>query len=273
MSGDEDIAVITGGASGIGLGIAKTCVKRQMEVIIADIEKTALDVALKELRRMGGNVRGVLTDVSKAGEVEALSDFVFSKHPAIHFLFLNAGVNVRMPLWEHSINDWQWIIGVNLMGVIHGIHYFVPRMIEQEVESHLITTASIMGLMSGMDAYSMTKHAVIALTEALYGQVRNRTKKLHVATFCPEFVQSKILHAERNRPEDLKNEMDIKSPEVLANLEAMRTMNKMGISPEKAGELLFKGVENKDFYILTKKNTRIKKNIESRIKQILNAFE
>ena len=269
----EHLAVITGGASGIGLGVAKRCIHRKMKVIIADIEQDALDNAVGILNEKGGEVEGILTDVSKADQVKALSEKVFQMHENVHFLMLNAGVNVRKPLWEHTIRDWNWIIGVNLMGVIHGIRYFVPKMIKQEVESYLVTTASIMGLMMGMDAYSMTKHAVVALTEALHGQVRTRTKKLKVSVFCPDFVQSKILYAERNRPKELQNEEEYKSPEVSANLETMRKMNAMGMDPEDAAKILFRGLEKGDFFILTNKHSRTKKNIDTRIKQILEAFE
>ena len=273
MEKKEQIAVITGGASGIGLGVAKVCIQRNMKVIIADIEQEALDNAVEILKESGGEAEGILTDVSQPKQVKRLSEQVFQWHENVHFLMLNAGVNVRKPLWEHTIRDWNWIIGVNLMGVIHGIRYFVPKMIKQEVESYLVTTASIMGLMMGMDAYSMTKHAVVALTEALHGQVRNRTKKLKISVFCPDFVQSKILYADRNRPKELQNEEEYKSPKVLANLETMRKMNAMGMEPEEAAKLLFKGMENGDFYILTNKKSRTRKNIEIRVKRILEAFK
>lgn len=273
MNFENRIAVITGGASGIGLGVAKYCVKKKMRIILADIEKEAMINAENELKQIGGDVIGVLTDVSIASQVEHLANMVFHQPQDIGFLFLNAGVNVRMPLWQHSLNDWEWLIGVNLMGIIHGIKYFIPKMIEQNSESYLVTNASIMGLMKGSDAYSVTKHAIIALTEALSGQVKSQTNKLKVAVLCPAFVKSEILSAERNRPNDLKDQKDTISMEEWSNIETMRKMNEMGMDPVEVAEILFEGLSNDVFYILTDKNKRYARAIKSRMNAILEAFE
>lgn len=272
MNFDNKIAVITGGASGIGLGVAKCCVKRKIKVVLADIEQGALNEAKELLEELGGCIRTVITDVSRPDQVERLAEVVFQEYGTVDLLFLNAGVNIRVPLWEHTINDWDWLIGVNVMGVIHGIKYFVPKMIENKSECYLITNASIMGLMKGTDAYSVSKHAIVALTEALHGQLKTKSNILKVSVLCPSFVRSKILYADRNRPDEFKNEVEEKSPEILANLEAMRKMNEGGKNPEEVGEILFDGLKKGIFYILTDKSSRFKNAVQKRMKEILKCF-
>src|SRR5437588_10408324 len=135
------VAVVTGAASGIGRALATRCAQEGMKVVLADIEEQALMQASQELHDTGASVLAVQTDVSKAGDVEALAQQAFDTYGAVHLLFNNAGVGTGMTVWESSLADWQWVLGVNLWGVIHGIHYFGPRMLAQDSEGHIVNTA------------------------------------------------------------------------------------------------------------------------------------
>ena len=171
------VAVITGAASGIGYGLAKKCVSEGMKIVISDIIEKDLKRAEQELKNINGNVVGMVTDVSKARDVELLAQKAYEQFNEVNLLFNNAGVSPnRTLLWEHTLNDWNWILNVNLWGVIHGVKFFVPKMIEQNTDAHIINTASIMGLMKAGDLYSITKHAVVAVSEALLSHLVPKTK-------------------------------------------------------------------------------------------------
>src|SRR2546423_9022177 len=166
------VAVVTGAASGIGRGLAEKCVREGMKVVLADVEEKVLNQASAELKALSGDVLAVRTDVSKAGDVEALAQQAFDTYGAVHLLFNNAGVGGGSTLWESTLADWEWVLGVNLWGVIHGIRTFVPRMLEQHTEGHIINTASVAGLISSPGGiYNVTKHGVIALSETLYHEL------------------------------------------------------------------------------------------------------
>ncbi len=269
------IAVITGGANGIGLGIAKKCLENDMKTIIADIDNKAIEKVEKSLKKEKKDLILKVVDVSNPIDVKRLADFAFKNYKEVNLLCLNAGISLRMPLWEVTLNDWKWIIGVNLMGIVHGIKFFVPYLLNQENESHIVITASIMGLMKGSDTYSVIKHAVVALSEALYGQLRSKSKKIKVSVLCPAFVNTDILDSERIRPEELKNdpnEVRI-TPEMEANRLAMRKMLEVGSKIEDVGEIVFRAIENEQFYILTDDSRRFKNSVKSRMKNILESFE
>ena len=171
------VAVITGAASGIGRAIAERCAREGMKVVLADIEEEALSQAEEEMKAEGATVLAALTDVSKAGDVEALAQKTLDTFGAVHLLCNNAGVLPgRDFLWERTLNDWEWVLGVNLWGVIHGTRVFVPVMLEQGTECHIVNTASAAGLLSipYLGIYNVTKHAVVALTETLHRELRLR---------------------------------------------------------------------------------------------------
>lgn len=268
------VAVITGAASGIGRGIAEKCVKEDMKVVLADIEEEALIETEKELKAIEATVMAVVTDVSKASDVEKLAQKTIKEFGAVHLLFNNAGVSLRTLLWEHSLADWKWILSVNLWGIIHGIKYFTPIMLNQNVESHIINTASIMGLMPASDIYSITKHSIVALSEALSGQLASKSSKVKVSVLCPGFIKSKILYSERNRPTKLLNDPNkvIIHPEMEVNLKAMRQMNENGMDPFEMADNLFQAIKNEEFYIFPDKHRNFKNSIKHRMEKILNAF-
>jgi len=177
-------AVITGAASGIGRAIAEQCARESMKVVLADIEEEALSQAEKEMKAAGASVLAVVTDVSKASDVEALAQKTLDAFGAVHLLCNNAGVGVGGCVWECTIEDWKWVLGVNLWGVINGVRVFVPIMLEQDTECHIVNTASGLGLISSPypGIYKVTKHAIITLSETLYHEMALRGTNIKVRT-------------------------------------------------------------------------------------------
>lgn len=272
----EKVAVITGAASGIGFGLAKKCVNEGMKVVISDINKEDLTHAEIKLKNLNGNVLSVVSDVSKAEDVEILAQKAYNQFNEVHLLFNNAGVSPnRTLLWEHTLNDWNWILNVNLWGVIHGIKYFVPKMLEQNTNACIINTASIMGLMRAGDLYSITKHTVIALSEALMAHLAPKTKLIKVLVLCPSFVRSKILESEDIRPEYFVNDPSeiIAHPEMEQNRNWMREQNASGLTPEECAEVTFQAIKNEDFYVFTDKSVASKNPIKQRFRKILKALD
>jgi NAD(P)-dependent dehydrogenase (short-subunit alcohol dehydrogenase family) len=255
----DKVAVITGAASGIGLGIAERCVQEGMKVVLADIEAASLSQAAEKLRAAGRTVLAVRTDVSKLEDVQALAQKTLEAFEAVHLLVNNAGVGAGGPAWECSQADWEWVIGVNLYGVIHGLRTFVPIMLAQGVESHIVNTASVAGVLPYHPSapYQVTKHAVVALSENLYYSLARRQAKVKVSVLCPGWVKTRILESERNRPAELQNELPEGPPDParLAFLEnmmqAMRQEMEAGLSSQQVAEKVFAAIRQEQFYILT----------------------
>ncbi len=247
-----------------------------MKVIISDVSEKNLNQKAQKLKAINSNVVSIVTDVSKAGNVERLAQKAYETYNEVHLLFNNAGVSPdRTLLWEHTLNDWKWILNVNLWGVIHGIKYFVPKMLEQNTEAHIINTASIMGLMRAGDLYGITKHAVVAVSEALMAHLAPKTKLVKVSVLCPSFVRSSILESENIRPESLKDDLSqvIRYPEMEQNRNWQREQNKKGLSPEECAEITFEAIKNEDFYIFTDKGVASINPIKQRFRKILNALK
>ncbi|MFX0058137.1 MAG: SDR family NAD(P)-dependent oxidoreductase [Candidatus Hodarchaeota archaeon] len=278
----DKVAVITGGANGIGRELANIAAKKGMKIVLADIEADALSKAEEELKPTGATVLSVLTDVSKDEDIGVLAQKTVDTFGEIHLLFNNAGVILPGPMWEHSLLDWQWIIGVNFWGVVNGIRNFVPIMLKQRNECHIVNTASLAGLMSG-DAgtgiYGATKHGIIALSEALAKELEN--SKIKVSVLCPSFVNTTIMDCERNRPTRYRGPNYIpaiekviaKYPESKRVFEFSRQMFKAGLSPDQAAEIVFQAIKDEVFYILTHTEAMYKRNIKNRMNGILQAFQ
>ena len=196
------VAVITGASSGIGRGIAERCVQEGMKVVLAGINETNLVKAQSELKSAGGTAISVPTDVSKRSDVELLARKTLDAFGAVHLLVNNAGIPGRMSTWEATWNDWEWVIGVNLWGVINGVKVFTPLMLAQNTECHIVNTSSFAGLMAGYPGapYAVTKHAVVALSECLYLELEQRNARIKVSVLCPGNVKTNINDFERNRP-------------------------------------------------------------------------
>lgn len=246
------VAVITGAASGIGRAIAERCVGEGMKVVLADIEERRLESAGAELQAAGGEVLCVRTDVAKRADVEELAARAFDRFGAVHLLFNNAGVAAGGPPWEATWNDWEWVIAVDLWGVIHGVKVFTPRMLEQKTECHIVNTASAAGLTTGgfSAPYAVTKHAVVALSESLYLTLQQRNAQVKVSVLCPGLVRTDIGNCERNRPAELKNAAIELSPEMRAGKAAFEKLMAASTPPEQVAETVFEAIRREQFYIL-----------------------
>ncbi len=263
------VAVITGAASGIGRALADQCAQAEMRVVLADVEPAALARAEKEMQAAGATTLAVLTDVSKARDVEALAQKTFTAFGAAHLLFNNAGVSSLRPhpIWDAPLEEWEWLMNVNVWGVIHGIRAFVPRMIEQNSECHIVNTASIAGLMTGFGIYSITKHAVVALSEALHLELRERHAQIKVSVLCPAWVKTRILDAERNVPDDVPPASREADATLLAREQIVRQFVETGIPPEIVAARVLQAIRDEQFYILT--HSRTKPDVQARMEAIL----
>jgi NAD(P)-dependent dehydrogenase (short-subunit alcohol dehydrogenase family) len=246
------VAVITGAASGIGRAIAERCFGFGMKVVLADVHEADLAKTATDLKATGGTVLAVRTDVSKRGDVELLARRTIDTFGQVHLLFNNAGVTADGAPWEASWNDWEWAIGVNLWSVIHGIKVFTPLMLAQNTECHIVNTSSTAGLIVGSMAapYSVTKHAVVALSENLYLTLQQRNSLIKVSVLCPGFVQTNIANAERNRPAELRNEPVEKTPQMQAGLNAFKAAIEAGVSPLQIADVIFEAIRKEQFYVL-----------------------
>jgi NAD(P)-dependent dehydrogenase (short-subunit alcohol dehydrogenase family) len=265
------VAVITGGASGLGRTIADVCAHEGMKIVIADIEDRVLQQATSEIQAMGAEVIGVKCDVSKSAEVERLAEKTYETFGATHLLFNNAGVAGGKRAWETTEADWQWEMGVNLWGVIHGIRIFVPWMLASGEEGYVINTASVAGLLAPtMSAsYNVTKHGVVALTETLYHDLNEVGANIHAAVLCPAYVNTGIGESARNRPEDLQNQNETISADQQTRHELLRQALIKGkkTAADVANDVFAAIAENK-FYILT--HPRILPSVQMRFDEILN---
>jgi NAD(P)-dependent dehydrogenase (short-subunit alcohol dehydrogenase family) len=250
----DKVAVVTGAASGIGRGMAEVFAGAGMKVVLSDIEQPALERTCAALRASGAEVHAVVTDVSRPEQVEQLAEQALHRYGAVHVLCNNAGVGgVGGPSWTNSLKDWQWVLGVNLMGVVHGIRTFLPIMIKQDTEAHIVNTASLAGLVpSMMTLYCTTKFAVVGLSESVNLELVRGGLKPKISVLCPGWVDTNILDAQRNRPAELAN--DAPGP-VSPMGEAVRDwvgeQLKTGLSPRAVGEQVLAAIRDERFYILT----------------------
>lgn len=251
----DKVAVVTGAASGIGRAIAERCFQEGMKVVLADIEQLALDQAEQALKEAGASVLAVMTDVSKTEDVEALAQMTLDTFGAVHLLVNNAGVGAGSTVWESSLADWQWVMGVNLWGVIHGVRVFVPIMLAQDAECHIVNTASVAGVLPyhPCATYQVTKHAVVALTENLCHSLAGMQAKVKVSVLCPGWVNTRIMDSERNRPPELLTEpvSEATSPEHEAIVQDMRRAAQAGMAPQQVADSVFEAIREEQFYILT----------------------
>ncbi|HYK03294.1 MAG TPA: SDR family NAD(P)-dependent oxidoreductase [Thermoanaerobaculia bacterium] len=243
------VAVVTGAASGIGRALAERCAAEGMKVVLADVEARALARTAKELSDDGATLLAVPTDVSKASEVENLARRTIEAFGAVHLLFNNAGVAQYGPVWEATVDDWEWVLGVNLWGVIHGIRTFVPLMLAQDTEGHVVNTASMAGLTAaaGCGVYSVTKNGVVNLSETLYYDLKERGAKINVSVLCPGAVNTGIATASRNRPAGAQPQTQ---GDTLAELFVRRAVEG-GLSPRSVAAQVFDAIRDEKCYILT----------------------
>jgi len=258
------IAVVTGGGSGIGRAVATHLAGAGMQVVVADIQQDALDATVADLVARGHRAIGVRTDVSDGASVEALAEATVAEFGAVHLVHNNAGVGVGGPVWTHTERDWQWVLGVNLWGVIHGIRVFVPRMLEQGGPAHVVNTASMAGLISVpyLGAYNVSKHGVVTLSETLHRDLRLAGSDIGVSVLCPGLVMTNIFESQRNRPEALADDGDTSGLSALlagggdgaATEDALGSFGEI-LPADDVGAAVLDAVRQDRFYILTHPET------------------
>lgn len=249
----DRVAVVTGAASGIGRGLAQRFAAEGMKVVLADVEEEALDEAANEIGSEGGTALAVVTDVSRAEDVEALAERTVGEFGGVHVLCNNAGVAVWGTSWEQSPEDWRWVLGVNLWGVIHGLRAFVPIMLKQDSEGHIVNTASVGGLVSApmQSVYQVSKHGVVTLSESLHHELALMRAKVRVSVLCPLWVDTRIMDAARNRPHDLPAGGASVPPPVQVMEQLMRQILSRGLSPAEVAAKVVEAIKEERFYILT----------------------
>jgi NAD(P)-dependent dehydrogenase (short-subunit alcohol dehydrogenase family) len=251
---DNRVAVVTGAASGIGKGMATRFAANGMKVVLADVETKPLHEAADALKKSGASVAAVVCDVSKPESVEALAREAFDAFGAVHVLCNNAGVaggSAGKPTWECSLDEWSWVMGVNLMGVIHGIRSFMPKMVAQGSEGHIVNTASMAGLIPGSGIYGVTKHAVVALSESLSNELMMRGAKLKVSVLCPGWVNTRIIESERNRPEAPRETPGPEEAQFGIMRKLVEQLIASGLDPNAVGDIVVDAIRSERFYVLT----------------------
>jgi NAD(P)-dependent dehydrogenase (short-subunit alcohol dehydrogenase family) len=249
----ERVAVVTGAASGIGRALAERFADEGMKIVLADVEEDALRQAEAEFREKGVDVLGVKTDVSNPEDLENLAQHTLDAFGAVHIVCNNAGVaGAWGPTWANTLDDWNWIVGVNLWGVIHGVRTFLPIMLEQGDEGHIVNTASLAGLMPGRGIYGVTKQAVVALSESLYNDLKVADAKIGVSVLCPGWVDTNIMDADRNRPAELARTVDaMPDPQREAMDKAVRNFLKTGLQASAVADQVLEAIQNDKLYIIT----------------------
>jgi NAD(P)-dependent dehydrogenase (short-subunit alcohol dehydrogenase family) len=262
------VAVITGAASGIGRALADRCVQEGMKAVLADVELESLTKTEAIMKASGATVLAVRTDVSQAREVEALAQKTLAAFGAVHLLFNNAGVAMEAAIWESTIAEWEWVMGVNLWSVIHGMRVFVPLMLAQDTECHIVNTASMAGLISGpgLGVYKVTKHGVVTLSETLYHELAERGAKVKVSVLCPGIVNTRIMESARNRPGRLPTSEAL-GPASEARWEGLRHLVPAGMPPVQVADAVFEALRKDQFYIFTHPEGKVA--VRTRMEDIL----
>jgi NAD(P)-dependent dehydrogenase (short-subunit alcohol dehydrogenase family) len=267
------VAVVTGAASGIGRAIARRSAQEGMKVVLADINPHDLAGVEKEVRASGVEVLSVQTDVSQRADVEALAQRTVETFGAVHLLVNNAGVAAVGKMWESTWQDWEWMIGVNLWGVIHVVKIFTPIMLAQATECHIVNVASVAGLIatSSLGAYGVTKHGVVSLSESLARTLAEEGAKLKISVLCPGYVNTPIGYEGRNRPPSLQNDAAALSADRELKLQQLRDLLAAGMPPEEVAARVFDGVRNDQLYIVT--HPEFGDFVRERMEAILAAHE
>jgi len=261
------VAVITGAAEGIGKGIAARAAAEGMKLVLADINAAKLETTVAGFKAMGAEVIGVPTDVAREEQVNALADQAFARFGNVHLLVNNAGVAVAKPAWETTQKDWDWVMGVNFYGVSHALRAFIPRMLKNGEDGHIVNTASMAGLTSqpSLASYNASKHAVVTLSEGLHHDLTLRQSSIKVSVLCPGWVKTGIGHSERNR----ENGGDSGPCDAVAAKVGMSVLNAVqnGIAVTQVADEVFDAIAAERFYILT--HPEMKQAIQVRMEDIL----
>ena len=264
-------AVVTGAGGGIGRALAHRAAALGMKVVLADISEKDLETVAGELSNQGADFLTVKTDVSRFEEVEHLAQKAEERFGNVHLLFNNAGVSSPPRLlWESSLEDWDWVLDVNLRSVVYGVKTFVPRMLRHNETAHVVNTASIAGLISNsrMNTYGVTKHAVVALSETLFLDLREVGASVGVSVLCPAWIKTNIHLSERNRRAEERTLLETVDEGTQRLAGVITESVKGGLEPADVAQAVFEGIEKESFYILT--HPPFNKLIEARMGAILN---
>jgi NAD(P)-dependent dehydrogenase (short-subunit alcohol dehydrogenase family) len=254
-------AVLTGAGSGFGLECARIGAKLGMNIVLVDVQQDALDKATAEITyeaaKFGGQVMSFRLDISKAAEVEAMGQAVFAKLGAPHFVFNNAGVGAGGLIWETTLKDWEWVLGVNVMGVAHGVRVFTPMMLEAAkkdpaYQGHIVNTASMAGLLNApnMGVYNVSKHAVVALTETLYQDLKLVTDQISASVLCPFFVATGIAQSHRNKPSEfISSDAKPTKSQLIGQAMSNKAVGSGKVSAADMAQKVFDAIVNDQFYI------------------------
>lgn len=248
---DPEVVVVTGAASGIGLALARAFAGEGAAVALADVEAEALDVAVASIEAAGGRALGMVVDVGDPDAVDALAGRARSELGPVDVVCNNAGVGVNGPVWEASLADWRWVLDVNLWGVIHGVRAFVPAMVERG-RGHVVNTASLAGLVSypHMGVYNVSKHGVVTLSETLWHELRAAGAGVGVTVVCPGLVNTRIIEADRNRPDHHRSDADQMTGTSEERRAAARAVYDQAMSPDDLAALVVAAVEADELYVI-----------------------
>ena len=268
-------AVITGAGSGFGLEVSRIAAARKMNVVMADVQQDALDRAAAEIRALGAAVIAQRVDVAHAAEVEALGEATRESFGAPHFVFNNAGVGAGGLIWENTAADWAWVLGVNVMGVAHGIRVFTPMMLEAAAmdpsyEGHVVNTASMAGLVNppNMGVYNASKHAVVSISETLYHDLNLVTDQIGASVLCPFFVPTAIGESQRNRPQSLAAGKPTKS-QLIGRAMNDRAVGSGKVSAADVARFVFDAIAERRFYIYS--HPKALGSVQTRLEDIVQA--
>ena len=248
-------AVITGAASGFGLEASRIAAGLGMKIVMADVQADALEQARAEIAALGAEVLAHRLDVSSAAEVEALGAATLARFGAPHIVFNNAGVAVGGLIWEHTLRDWEWVLGVNLMGVAHGVRVFTPMMLaaaaDPSYEGHIVNTASMAGLLNipNSGVYNVSKHGVVALSETLYQDLRLVTTQIGASVLCPFFVATGITQSQRNRPDEMRDAGKPTKSQLVGQAMIDKAVSSAKVSAAQVAQFVFDAIAADCFYI------------------------
>jgi NAD(P)-dependent dehydrogenase (short-subunit alcohol dehydrogenase family) len=268
-------AVLTGAGSGFGLECARIGAKRGMNLVLADVQQDALDRAKAEIEATGAQVLAMVVDVSKAEQVEALGAATLARFGAPHFVFNNAGVGAGGLIWENTAKEWDWVLGVNIMGVAHGVRVFTPMMLAAAAkdpawQGHIVNTASMAGLLNApnMGIYNVSKHAVVALSETLYQDLALVTDQISASVLCPFFVPTGISQSHRNRPQDAAPAEPTRS-QLIGQAMSDKAVGSGKVSAAEVAQMVFDAMAANQFYIYS--HPKAIGSVQTRMEDVLQA--
>ncbi|MBC7481827.1 MAG: SDR family oxidoreductase [Rhizobacter sp.] len=268
-------AVITGAGSGFGLEASRIAAGLGMNVVMADVQQDALDRAAAEIQALGAPVLAFRLDVSKAAEVEALGAATLARFGAPHIVFNNAGVGAGGLIWETTLKDWEWVLGVNLMGVAHGVRVFTPMMLaaakqDPAYEGHIVNTASMAGLLNApnMGVYNVSKHAVVSMSETLYQDLRLVTDQISASVLCPFFVPTGITKSDRNRPGELSDaDRKLTKSQLIGQAMSDKAVSSGKVTAAQVARFVFDAIAESRFYIFS--HPKSLASVQTRLEDIM----